>query len=141
MTKLKALLTTIPSDSHQWNLVFMQLFLEENGLEVINLGPNVPYDLLETSCLEHQPDLVIVSTVNGHGYIEGKELINRIRQTDGMNGKPVFMGGKLSTDVNLSYLYAMELEQAGYKKVYCNDQDLPDFMLQLQEIRRQRIFI
>lgn len=141
MTKLKALLTTIPSDSHQWNLVFMQLFLEENMVEVINLGPNVTYDLLETACTQHLPDLIIVSTVNGHGYIEGKELIRRIQQIDSMTGKPVFMGGKLSTDANLSYLYAMELEQAGYKKVYSTDQDLSDFALQLQQMQQQRIFI
>ncbi|WP_143305925.1 cobalamin B12-binding domain-containing protein [Chitinophaga vietnamensis] len=132
-----ALLTTIPSDSHNWNLVYIQLFLQENGFEVVNLGPSVPYDLLLSACVQHQPDLLIVSTINGHGYIEGKELIRQVRSLDSMKEKPVFIGGKLSTDVSMSYLYAVELEEAGYNKAYCNDQDMEDFTRRLQVILRQ----
>lgn len=132
-----ALLTTIPSDSHNWNLVFIQLLLQENGFEVINLGPSVPYDLLTEACISHQPDLLIVSTINGHGYIEGKELIKRVRELDSMQHKPVFIGGKLSTDANMSYLYAVELESAGFTRAYCNDQDLQDFSQRLQQIKEQ----
>ncbi|MFB6456892.1 cobalamin B12-binding domain-containing protein [Chitinophaga sp. Hz27] len=132
-----ALLTTIPSDSHQWNLVFIRLLLEENGFEVINLGPSVPYDLLTEACIKHQPDMLIVSTINGHGYIEGKELVKRVRELDCMREKPVFIGGKLSTDVSMSYLYAVELESAGFTKAYCNDEDLQDFGQRLQQIKEQ----
>lgn len=35
-------LSTIPSDSHTWNLLFLQLLLEEHGCEVTNLGACVP---------------------------------------------------------------------------------------------------
>lgn len=132
-----ALLTTIPSDSHNWNMVFIQLFLQENGFEVVNLGPSVPYDLLLDACVQHQPDLLIVSTINGHGYIEGKELIKRVRTLDIMKERPVFIGGKLSTDANMSYLYAVELEEAGYNKAYCSDQDMQHFKTQLQLISQK----
>lgn len=132
-----ALLTTIPSDSHNWNLIYIALFLEENGFKVINLGPSVPYDLLLDSCLQQQPDLLVVSTINGHGYIEGKELITRVRKLDCMKDKPVFIGGKLSTDENMSALYGVELEQAGYTKAYCSDQVMSDFAAQLRKVIEQ----
>ena len=129
--KPKAVLTTIPSDSHNWNLIFIQLFLEESGFEVINLGACVPYELLEETCRQNNPDTLVVSTINGHGFIEGKELIGRIRSLHSMANTDVFIGGKLSVDVNRSYLYALELEQAGYTKVYCDNQDFPDFEARL----------
>ena len=132
-----ALLTTIPSDSHNWNLVFIELFLQEHGFKVINLGPSVPYELLLGACAQHHPDLLIVSTINGHGYIEGKELIKQVRQIEHMKDKPVFIGGKLSTDANMSYLYALELEQAGYTKTYCNDEDMEGFATQLSDILKR----
>ena len=130
----KVLLTTIPSDSHNWNLIFMQLLMEEHGFDVMNLGACVPFTLLENTCNRIKPDIVVVSTVNGHGFIEGKELIAGLKKLDVMTGKPVFIGGKLSTDVNMSYLYALELEAAGFKKAYYKDVDLKEFISALKEV-------
>ena len=66
MTKDKVLLTTIPSDSHGWNLVFMQMFLQERGWPVLNLGTCVPFDMVLERCGEEEIGLVVVSTINGH---------------------------------------------------------------------------
>ena len=129
-----ALLTTVPSDAHNWNLIFMQLLLEENGFTVVNLGPCVPHSLLASACLEHNPDVVVVSTINGHGFIEGKELLAQARAVPGLAATPFFIGGKLSTDATLSYLYAGELEQAGYHKAFGGGDGLPEFLAQLAQI-------
>ncbi|MGQ4416103.1 methylaspartate mutase, partial [Streptomyces sp. SAS_269] len=31
--------SSLASDAHTWNLVFLQLLIEESGFDVVNLGP------------------------------------------------------------------------------------------------------
>ncbi len=133
MMKPIALLTTIPSDSHNWNLIYMQLLLEENGFNVINLGACTAYEVVEEKCMNIFPDILVVSTVNGHGYLEGKELIGKVRTIPSMEGTPAYIGGKLSTDKNMSYIYAMELEMAGYDKAYYENMEANDFIVKIRE--------
>jgi len=132
------LLTTVPSDAHNWNMIFMQLLLEENGFTVINLGPCVPASLMASACLEHHPDAVVVSTINGHGFIEGKELITEAKKVACVAETPFFIGGKLSTDATLSHLYALELEQAGYRKAFASGADLESFLHHLEQIKAHK---
>lgn len=92
---LSILVTSVASDSHTWNLVFLQLGLEELGHRVINLGACVPDDLLVTECLRSRPDLVVISSVNGHGFIDGMRLIGRLRACDELASMLIIIGGKL----------------------------------------------
>ncbi len=135
--KPRAVLTTIPSDSHNWNLIYMQLLLEENDFEVINLGACTTYEEVEQACLEFKPTVIVVSTVNGHGYLEGKTLIEKIRARPELADLPVYIGGKLSTDKNMSYLYSVELEQAGYSGVYPESRKTADFISELKALAKK----
>src|SRR5262249_57781785 len=85
----------VSSDSHTWNLVFLQLALEELGHRVVNLGACVPDELVLAGCLRVRPDLVVVSSVNGHGFRDGTRLIGRIRGCPELAATPVVIGGKL----------------------------------------------
>ncbi|MFD9378199.1 cobalamin B12-binding domain-containing protein [Streptomyces sp. NPDC059999] len=87
------LLTGTASDSHTWNLVYLQLFLEEQGHRVRNLGPCVTDDLLTAACAADAPDLVVISSVNGHGYRDGLSAVRAVRRA-GLT-LPVVIGGKL----------------------------------------------
>ncbi|MGO4461206.1 methylaspartate mutase [Streptomyces sp. M-16] len=90
------LLSGTASDSHTWNLVYLQLFLEELGHRVHNLGPCVPDRLLAGACAAAgpgRPDLVVVSSVNGHGYRDGLGAVLALRRA-GVT-LPVAIGGKL----------------------------------------------
>ncbi|MFE2250940.1 cobalamin B12-binding domain-containing protein [Streptomyces lavendulae] len=90
------LLSGTASDSHTWNLVYLQLFLEELGHRVHNLGPCVPDGLLTGACAADgpgRPDLVVVSSVNGHGYRDGLGAVQALRRA-GVT-LPVVIGGKL----------------------------------------------
>jgi N-dimethylarginine dimethylaminohydrolase/methylmalonyl-CoA mutase cobalamin-binding subunit len=92
---LSVVVTSTASDSHNWNLIYLQLALAELGHQVLNLGPCMPDELLISECLRVRPDLVVVSSVNGHGSIDGMRLIRRIRECPDLAATPVVIGGKL----------------------------------------------
>lgn len=115
---LRVLVTSVASDSHTWNLVFLQLVLEELGHRVRNLGACVPDDLLVQECLHERPDLVVVSTVNGHGFFDGARLIARIRETPELVGLPVVIGGMLGITGPGGRQRLAELREAGFDGVF-----------------------
>lgn len=92
---LDVVVTTVASDSHTWNLVYVQLLLEELGHRVTNLGACVPDDVLIDECARSRPDLVVVSSLNGHGFTDGLRLIGRLRAERELAALSAVIGGKL----------------------------------------------
>lgn len=127
MIQEKVLLTTIPSDSHGWNLVFMEMFLQEKGWPVLNLGTCVPFDMAVERCGEDAINLVVVSTVNGHGWMEGVELANRIQTAFGEQRPWLVIGGKLGVSAAEEEARAEKLRQAGYDAVFYGPSALDEF--------------
>jgi methylaspartate mutase sigma subunit len=115
---LSVLVTTVASDSHTWNLVFLQLALEELGHRVHNLGPCVPAGQVVAEAIRTRPDLVVVSTVNGHGLRDGSLLIERIRACPELAGLPVVIGGKLGIAGPAGWPTSARLRAAGYDAVF-----------------------
>ncbi|MGW2991231.1 cobalamin B12-binding domain-containing protein [Streptomyces sp. NPDC001193] len=76
----KFVVSGVSSDAHTWNLVFLQLMLEERGHEVVNLGACPPDDEVVAACLRECPDALVVSTVNGHGHMDGERLVRTLDQ-------------------------------------------------------------
>jgi methylaspartate mutase sigma subunit len=110
--------TSVASDSHTWNLVYLQLLLEELGHRVRNLGACVPDDLLVAECLRQRPDLVVVSTVNGHGIADGTRLIRRLRGHQELATVPVVIGGKLGISGPAGRERIAALRAAGFDAVF-----------------------
>ncbi|MFB7085164.1 cobalamin B12-binding domain-containing protein [Streptomyces sp. NPDC056296] len=106
------------SDSHTWNLVYLQLLIEEHGRRVINLGPCVPEDLLIEQALTQDPVLIVVSSVNGHGYHDGMRSITRLREQPGLTAVPAVIGGKLGIAGPCDDQEAAALRAAGYDAVF-----------------------
>jgi methylaspartate mutase sigma subunit len=115
---LSIVVTSVSSDSHTWNLVFLQLALEELGHDVHNLGACVPDELLVAECLQTRPDLVVVSTVNGHGMRDGSRLIGRIRARRELAATPVVIGGKLGISGPGGHERREQLRSAGFDAVF-----------------------
>ncbi|MFH8803896.1 cobalamin B12-binding domain-containing protein [Streptomyces sp. NPDC017936] len=109
--------TTVASDSHTWNLVFLQLLLEELGYHVVNLGPCVPDELLVHHCREIRPAAVIISSVNGHGAQDGLRVIRALREDELTAALPVAIGGKLGVDGGATS-HAERLLAAGFDAVF-----------------------
>ncbi|MGH8477254.1 MAG: cobalamin B12-binding domain-containing protein [Methylococcales bacterium] len=117
MKTFTAVLTTIRSDSHTWNLVFMHIWLCEHGLIVTNLGSCVPESEVAQHCRLQQPDLLVVSTVNGHGGFEGESLIRTLASSVDLSKTVTVIGGKLATGPEQEITQIERLQRAGFDAV------------------------
>ncbi|MGW4648431.1 cobalamin B12-binding domain-containing protein [Kitasatospora sp. NPDC004289] len=117
-TGLDVLVTSVASDAHTWNLIYLQLLLEESGHRVTNLGACVPDQLLIDECLARRPDLVVVSTVNGHGLNDGRRVIRQLRARPELRATRVVIGGKLGIAGAEQDGQVAELTEAGFDAVF-----------------------
>jgi len=112
-------ISSTASDSHTWNLVFLQLLLEELGFQVTNLGSCVPPDLLADECSRRRPDLIVLSSVNGHGFHDGLHTVRLLRTREELRETSIVIGGKLAID-GIDPEQATALLEAGFDLV-CQD--------------------
>jgi methylmalonyl-CoA mutase cobalamin-binding subunit len=125
LSKRRVLLTTVSSDSHTWNLVFLNLLLEEHGNEVLNLGPCVPDAIVLEAVRQYRPDAIVVSSVNGHGFLDGGRLIRILRNDPCGREVPAVIGGKPGILGEGNDRYRDELLMAGFDAVFA-DTSSPD---------------
>lgn len=118
--QLNVVVSGTESDAHTWNLVFLQLLLEESGHHVHNLGPCVPATVLAEECSRLRPDLLVLGTVNGHGTEDALTAIKQLRAPGAPVGMPVVIGGKLSTS-GRDRQDVERLLSAGFDAVYSDD--------------------
>ncbi|MCQ8771164.1 methylaspartate mutase [Streptomyces telluris] len=85
------------SDSHTWNLVYLQLLLEDWGHRVENAGPCIGGADLVSRYAYRAPDLLVLSSVNGHGESDGLRAVGALRAAPELAGTPIVIGGKLGT--------------------------------------------
>ncbi|WP_371478774.1 cobalamin B12-binding domain-containing protein [Kitasatospora sp. NBC_00315] len=116
--RLRVVVTSMASDSHMWNLVFLELLLEELGHEVSNLGPCVPDEEIVSACLRLRPDLLVVSSVNGHAYNDGQRVIAALRAAPGLARTPMVIGGKLGVSGSGNRRHAADLVAAGFDAAF-----------------------
>lgn len=128
------MLSTIPSDSHTWNLLFLQLLLEEHGCEVTNLGACVPLTTLVTESTQCRPDLIVISTVNGHGLHEGVNVARAVRATDELRDVPLVIGGKIDTSGSHAAAGFRPLLEAGFDAVLVGATAVPDLLSLLDRV-------
>ncbi len=132
--KQLALLTTIPSDCHSWNLIYMEMILQEMGYKVINLGVCVPYNVMEVACENMRPSIMVVSTVNGHGFIEGEKIIKKIRKNKKTKEIKVVIGGKINTGSINNNGDKSRLIAMGYDGVFVGDQSIAEFKEYVEKV-------
>ncbi|HEX5403988.1 MAG TPA: cobalamin-dependent protein [Pseudonocardiaceae bacterium] len=123
---LDVLVAGTASDAHTWNLIFLDCFLTEHGHRVVNIGPCVPDELLVARCRTDRPDLVVLSSVNGHGFTDGLRVVTHFCAQPDLAGIPVVIGGKLGIEGGPDPLRAARLLGAGAAAVF-DDGDLAAF--------------
>ncbi|WP_406637088.1 cobalamin B12-binding domain-containing protein [Amycolatopsis sp. WGS_07] len=112
------IVSSMASDSHTWNLVYLELLVGELGFDVVNLGACVPDELLESECVSRRPAMLVLSSVNGHGYQDGLRVVQRLRALPELRRLPIVIGGKLGTGGPLSDEQTAELLFAGFDGVF-----------------------
>jgi len=129
-----AVLGTIPSDSHTWNLLFLQAMMAECGWSVTNLGACVPVPVLVDESLRRRPDMIVISTLNGHGAQEGLDVITALRAEPSLYRVPVCLGGKLGVSEVEQQGAIDDLIAAGYDAVLVGDGAVPAFRTLLDQV-------
>jgi methylaspartate mutase sigma subunit len=119
--KRRCVLGTVQSDSHTWNLVYIGLVLEEQGFEVFNLGCCTTPLEISSAVLRTQAELVVISTINGHGGAQGLELIGQLRSDLGSRIPPCVIGGRLTTREEEDGAAARALEGAGFAMAFAGE--------------------
>ncbi|MEV6328810.1 cobalamin-dependent protein [Streptomyces sp. NPDC051909] len=125
-TSFRCLLSTVESDSHIWNLVYLQKLLEENGAEVRNLGSCTPVDEVVQAVTEDRPDLLVVSSVNGHGLHGARVLLSALRER--RLDVPSVVGGKLTTAESDNDRTRRLLLDHGYTDVFTGEEAINRFL-------------
>jgi methylaspartate mutase sigma subunit len=115
---LNVVVTGLSSDAHTWNLVLLQLLLEDLGHEVVNLGPCVPEHEVVEVCRKLRPDMLVVSSVNGHGFNDALPLISALRSHSELAGMPAVIGGSLGVTHRDDEARVAELLRAGFDAVF-----------------------
>ncbi|MFD2768425.1 cobalamin B12-binding domain-containing protein [Micromonospora eburnea] len=134
LAQLQVIVSSTQSDSHTWNLVFLELLIEELGHRVVNLGSCVPDDVLVAECLRQRPDLVVISTVNGHGWIDGKRVVRRLRERPELTDTYIVIGGKLGITERSDRRTTDTLLAAGFDAVFSDGADIDSFQSYLRSL-------
>lgn len=135
-------LSTGSSDSHTWNLVYLDLFLTEHGFNVVNLGPCTPDDVVITCVRAVSPDAIVVSSVNGHGHIDGERLARKLRADSVARDIPAVIGGKLGISGQRQHELGGTLLEAGFNIVFddtSHPQELVTFLRDLANRQYEQV--
>ena len=121
------MLATVQSDAHTWNMVYMGLVLEEHGCDVVNLGCCTTPLEISAAVVRTQAELVVISTINGHGAAQALDLIAQLRSDLGARLPPCVIGGRLTTRAASDRRAARVLEGAGFDRAFVGDGGLGRF--------------
>lgn len=124
--RLRTVVSSVKSDSHTWNLIYLELLLRELGHEVVNLGPCVPEQTLADECAGLRPDLVVLSTVNGHGLRDGLSAAATLRADRRLPDVSLVIGGRLTVSGSIGADAIAALRHAGFDAVFA-DGDIDAF--------------
>ncbi len=87
----------------------------------------MPDELIVEECRRTRPDVLVISTVNGHGHLDGLRLIRRIRSEPDLADLRVVIGGKLGVRGAENIVYAEELALSGFDAVFEADGGIDGF--------------
>jgi methylaspartate mutase sigma subunit len=123
---VRTVLSGLSSDAHTWNLVYLELLLTELGCQVTNLGACTPDETIVAECVTRRPDLIVISSLNGHGCRDGVRLITAIRGCQALLTTPAVIGGKLDTGGG-DEAVAAQLLAMGFDAVFGDTTQLTSF--------------
>jgi methylaspartate mutase sigma subunit len=132
-----AVLTTLRSDAHSWNLVVLERYLVEQRFSVRNLRVCVPPQAILQACLRERPALLVVSTLNGHGFVDGLRLIELVREHGELRDMRAVVGGLLGCEAARAGEHAARLVAAGFDEAFPDGTTLQEFGRYLETLPQE----
>jgi methylmalonyl-CoA mutase cobalamin-binding subunit len=136
----RAILATLPTDCHTWNLIYLQLILEEMNYRVENLGPCTAAATLIRQMTKEAPDVIVISTINGSACHDAISLIHEIRRALPLLRIPVAIGGNLDLGLDGEHVQCARLAAAGYDAVFPRSSSGNDLRRWIQELSAPHIW-
>jgi methylaspartate mutase sigma subunit len=124
---LNVILAGTPSDSHMWNLIFLELFLQENGCKALNLGSCVPVEDIYKTLGESPFDLVVISSVNGYLFQDAMKIMAPFFRSSCSLLPPFVVGGKMGISEKNATFEKRKLIKLGYDDVFIEADSLVRF--------------
>jgi methylmalonyl-CoA mutase cobalamin-binding subunit len=91
------------------------------------------------TCLAERPDMLVISSVNGHGHIGGRKIIGAVRSQSELDYMPAVIGGKLGTLGANNKVFAEPLVEAGYSAVYLENDGVAPFTEFIESPKRSEL--
>jgi methanogenic corrinoid protein MtbC1 len=89
----KMVIGTIAGDIHNIGKDLFADAMRYRGVNVIDLGVDVPIDSFLDAATRHRPDILAISTYIEPSLTNTKTLVNRLRQADLPPGMKIIVGG------------------------------------------------
>lgn len=129
MHKDTVLIAMTESDAHVVAIRLLQVFLEENGYQVINLGACVPLTEVVETASKLKPICIVLGAQNGHALDDIAPLLPLMQKR--AFSCPVLLGGNVSIGSKKSNDSIEKLKTAGVTEIFSSFEDLLDFIEQL----------
>ena len=127
MMPINALVASTEDDSHIWNLTGVEYILADYGFEVTNLGACTPAVDIAEYVQARRPELVAISSVNGHGAITGLSLAQTLAEYQAFQLSTIIIGGKLTLSAETAHAARPQLLAAGFAGVFDGERAWAEF--------------
>ncbi|MFT6778541.1 MAG: methylaspartate mutase sigma subunit [Paraglaciecola sp.] len=117
------------SDAHVVANKLLQLYLEDHGYNIINLGACTPMKHVVQSAAVINPQAIVLGSQNGHALEDISSLLSL--KKDFKINCPVILGGNLSVGAQKSNDFELEFQRAGVDYI-C--QTFDDLLVLLEEL-------
>jgi trimethylamine corrinoid protein len=92
-TKGVVVIATIQGDIHSIGKTLVGIMLKANGYEVIDLGADVPYDVIINTAVEKHADIIGISALLTTTMTGQKQVIENLKEKGLRNNFKVIIGG------------------------------------------------
>ena len=122
-----ALVLGTPSDAHTWNLFYLDLILKESGFNSEVLGGCVNLRDVTKKVGTSYWDIILVSSLNGHFYLESQSVLKSIKKGLGARNPIIVAGGNVDTsNRDINFLERIVKKQ-GYDEVFFRGDSIKKF--------------
>ena len=117
MSKVTLVMGVIGADVHAVGNKILEYAFSQAGINVINLGVMVAQEEYIAAAIETNADIIVVSSLYGHGEIDCRGLREKCDEA-GLKNIPLYVGGNLVVGKSNFEEVKKKFLDMGYSRVY-----------------------